>query len=886
MLRLAVVAYLFSTLLCFAQAPKRQMRSMHMPDRATAEDNEIFLSYWTVEPDWHSEAQLRNNSVSDPLVVTPVLRSGGEEFPMPALTIAPQDTAVVNLHEVVGSLKRTIPQPFGSVVLRFHSAYPRQLYAAVMLHRESSAIAFHVDGAGKLSQASNSTTKEGIWWLPTDSVDDSLVITNQGNDAAPVQIRLTNAAGAVAIAQLDLQPRQTLRNSVRALLAQQHVSGTYGGIQIRPLAHAEAVDALAFAIDEHLGFGAMLKMFDRDPDAAVAERDFVSSSQFTLRAPMLALASADASLAIPAGTELHPLILVRNVADHSATMQLQFNWTGDTWKGTTKGPVLSLGPRETRLVGIESLPDAQKPPALAHWTSVYLSSEDSLPDDVLAVAASYDSSFRYGAQTPFSDQLSSVWKGGEWQYDGLHDSIITIGNATSTPTRALFTLFYNHANSRYEVEKALGPNEQMWIDVGTLIKSGVADSHGNVLPSNITAGSYEFRDMSKPSRASLFEGKVIYDKTNGHASYGCAACCAARSVYLNYNPLYVATNGSFTNGVSDLDDCGNGPEDVSSYFYNWTTQSTSIATTTSQGVHTGVAPGGTTSFTQGQILHTNGRNGCYYISAGKQGPTNTVTVSVSPNTIVMSNGDTSKALSVTVTPSSAASLTAISYGQLSNPNSSSQATLGFTPPSSFTGNDSWPITVSGSNSPSTISTATACASTACSTGSTSITIPPQVLIQVLYGEAHGQAVSGDTVSEPAVAASIKNRLSNSGFGSPTSWQAAITAQQFNGINTTITTGQEPELDVATAAYSGISTDITGGSPCFFTPDSSGFAAIQNAYNTGATTVPIVNSDPKCYGSNRQFVWKTSIGNNIALPGIPAFIFERQKVGNAAVVQIP
>lgn len=65
-------------------------------------------------------------------------------------------------------------------------------------------------------------------------------------------------------------------------------------------------------------------------------------------------------------------------------------------------------------------------PKDANWASVTLAT-NSLPDEVVAVAASYDQTLKYGAQTPFSDQLAVQWVGSGWQYDPMHDSIITGG---------------------------------------------------------------------------------------------------------------------------------------------------------------------------------------------------------------------------------------------------------------------------------------------------------------------------------------------------------------------------------------------------------------------------------------------------------------------------
>ena len=73
----------------------------------------------------------------------------------------------------------------------------------------------------------------------------------------------------------------------------------------------------------------------------------------------------------------------------------------------------------------------------------------------MAVAASYDETLKYGAQTPFSDQLTFKWEGGMWEYDPYHSSIITAGNGGTKPTQAAFTIFYNQGTQRYDLEQTL-----------------------------------------------------------------------------------------------------------------------------------------------------------------------------------------------------------------------------------------------------------------------------------------------------------------------------------------------------------------------------------------------------------------------------------------------
>jgi len=179
----------------------------------------------------------------------------------------------------------------------------------------------------------------------------------------------------------------------------------------------------------------------------------------------------------------------------------------------------------------------------------------------------------------------------------------TAGNGGTKPTQAAFTIFYNQGTQRYDLEQTLQPDEQMWMDVGQLIRERVPDKNGKTLPADLTTGSYEFRDLTNKGVGTLFEGKVIYDKTYGHVAYGCAACCGWDQPRFWYDPLGVLIQAQQDQGVNALNTCDGGDlEDVSDSFYsNWSTGSTQIATVDAYGTHTGVGVGSTTSFTSGDL---------------------------------------------------------------------------------------------------------------------------------------------------------------------------------------------------------------------------------------------------------------------------------------------
>jgi hypothetical protein len=210
---------------------------------------------------------------------------------------------------------------------------------------------------------------------------------------------------------LTLASRAMSRFSVRQLAQAAGLAGSYGGLKISTSAHAGSLDTLHFLHDETAGFSAILKMFNYDPNTKLEERDYAKTSLWTFRAPMLALSNPDPALAFPLGTKLQPQLFLRNTTAKIINAALRFNWRASGATGKAQGPSLQLNPHETRRIDVAALQDGKTLPVNANWTSVTITT-DSKPDELTAVAASYDATLRYGAQTPFSDQLTFRWEGG------------------------------------------------------------------------------------------------------------------------------------------------------------------------------------------------------------------------------------------------------------------------------------------------------------------------------------------------------------------------------------------------------------------------------------------------------------------------------------------
>jgi hypothetical protein len=109
-------------------------------------DYEQHAVYWTAEPGWRTELQLRNNLPARDLTVTPALRTAdGQETILSQVTIKPNDAVSVDLSQELAKQAPKLIGAYGSVVLRYRAPVERALYAAVMIMMEGRPIEFHLD---------------------------------------------------------------------------------------------------------------------------------------------------------------------------------------------------------------------------------------------------------------------------------------------------------------------------------------------------------------------------------------------------------------------------------------------------------------------------------------------------------------------------------------------------------------------------------------------------------------------------------------------------------------------------------------------------------------------------------------------------------------------
>jgi hypothetical protein len=512
--------------------------------------------------------------------------------------------------------------PYGAVVLRYTSVSNSNLFPSAMIHDVGRPIIFHIDGS-QAGIGSGKGSHQGIWWLPKSTTNGYLVLTNMSQVEQHGNLLLYDASGKSVSQKIDLSAQQTLRFSLRDVITRSGLQGSFGGLSFKMEQDINTVSSAVLLFDEPSGFSATMKTFVQDPSVTLKSHDFAGTGKWTTRAPMLALENPDPALQLPARVVLHPVIFLHNTKETAAEVELSFHWRNSAQNGRASVPKLILAPMETRIIDVKNLQDQGAIPADALWSQVSLTT-NTLPNDIIAVAASYDTTFRYGAQTPFSDQLAFHLEGAAWQVDEYHNSLITVGNGGAKPVTARLTFYYEGGTRKYEMERTIPPDDQTMVNVGELIRNQIPDKNGRAMPADLKTGAYQLIDVADRPTASLYEGKVVTDKKFGHATYGCMICCGYNGLRLNPSPVYTDIGGFAALDAEGMDACG-GRTLLNLDWYadppSWMSDNRSVMTIAPTQV-TGVSTGGANLYT----TLTNIMEGKTYSGEGNPCPMNDETL--------------------------------------------------------------------------------------------------------------------------------------------------------------------------------------------------------------------------------------------------------------------
>lgn len=202
-----------------------------------------------------------SNTSNEPIQVFPEFFDGsGQQVQLPMLALRQHERQHLNLRQWLSTQKVT----FTRSSLRFrHTGVEFALAAQVTVTQpdESWSFDFPVD---QHNWFYHSSTLDGLWWLPDESSQAELILTN--TDDRPVTVRPTLLINGQprALTAVTLQPHQVRQLSLRDMLAALNLTGplpTEGGLRIEH--DGEPGDVLAYVmVQNDRGFSTTIRCVD------------------------------------------------------------------------------------------------------------------------------------------------------------------------------------------------------------------------------------------------------------------------------------------------------------------------------------------------------------------------------------------------------------------------------------------------------------------------------------------------------------------------------------------------------------------------------------------------------------------------------------------------
>jgi hypothetical protein len=519
---------------------------------------------------------LLNNKGPSPLVAQPTLFAmTGERFDTPAVTVDGQSFQMIDLRNWIQTAGPQFQE--GSIQV-FHVGQDLVLGAQVYLTNESESLSFDE----KLVELGSfkSSRLEGLWWLPKQNGKIRVALSNTSAASLAVTVaadgRTPQRSGQVTV---QLSAKETRILDVRTdILDQEHGAiSRSGGISISHSGAPGDLLARGFAQDRVLGYSLPIQFSD---PAAAKSAD--------VQGVGLRLGSAGGEL-------LKPVVVVRNAGADATTVSGRMPYTRDD--GTRDAivlPAMYLAAGDSRTVDIAQVMREQDCP----WFDGIGGLEfhySTAPGSVLITALSVSDSSNQVFRVPMWDVAAqrSPTGGYPWYIDGNSSTKVYIKNALAEPQN--YFLQVNYPGGTYAIGmKSLAGGETVTYDLRKLRDEQVPDSHGRVIPLDVSSGQVHW---SANGSGMMIGRSEQTDLVAGISSnYACMNCCEDSPYEERVTPstaTIAVDQSSFFIAEEQFRDCYGNLTDFTFVTYaNWSSSNQDVATVEEiNGNATGVGAG-------------------------------------------------------------------------------------------------------------------------------------------------------------------------------------------------------------------------------------------------------------------------------------------------------
>lgn len=550
-------------------------------------------AFWRIDGNYDSVLHLRNILETDSLRVTPVLwMADGTEYDLAPVTIDKSGVAVIDINEVLRDAPPDVAphvSEIGSAGVRYNwrwAAVMGQVISTDVIDSMSyaSSVSTVLDPARAQKDSSQQNRFEGMWWLRDAGVEPFLSLVNTGSTPLMISIALTGKDDAAPVTSgITLGAKQSQLVMLSDLVRRVATTATEGGIYVSSKGQSGALAVGGGLQNPNEGYSAPITFLPIE--ARDLKRD-ISTTATTFAAVGVLVGSPEPRMQFPEATHFEPYATVRNLNSRPTRITLAATYMNQ--QPITMPLVdMKLSAHETRQLDLKALLSRAN---LTHYSGEmnFTFKVDGGADELLVSAGSTSADGNYVFNV---EPMILVPETGKifcyWAVSGKTDTMISFWNSGGGAQDAELLLSYQGGHYRLPVH--LDVNASLSINIESLIKSGVPDADGNVIPSNVTQGSAQLvNPHHRRDPLDIHAHESVFNVETATCNEPCPICDSV--IYVTAIPDGFVTPAGTVQYHTTATSKTNGSYDVT-YKTTWGSSNTGVATIVANGSQGGLATG-------------------------------------------------------------------------------------------------------------------------------------------------------------------------------------------------------------------------------------------------------------------------------------------------------
>lgn len=521
-LAFAIIATVWSTTISSKSATTAHVQSNLQQGYEEIVDHVLVVPYYNLAAGLTSTLILTNQAPTKADVTVTLYSLDGKRLDSPLLTLKPRSTEAFSLSDWATAA----PFLTGSLKIRYKGQV-RQVSAVVkVLHEEHSLMFEHQ--AVEPKEYFKSSRLEGVWWLPSEKAEMSIVVSNNGPNRVSAVIKLHGRQREIGSDEISLDPWESKIIAAGSVVPKRDIPNV-GGASVNHTGSPGAVLSSILIAEPLTGFSSVLEL--RDPELAASSR----------------LDGAGLRIGRVANEQLKQIAVARNVGDETSVLTGRINYsTSEGVNGVIPISDVTMQPGETAKVDLLTAIKKARlgDVAVAGVEFEYTTKPGSIVVSALSVSESGNHVFR----VPLIDVKAEASNTGKYVLRIGDDSstVVYLKNATTETQK--YTLQIAYPGGTYvQGLKGVAAGSTILVDLKSLRDAQVPDQNGNLIPLNVTEGYLDWSAratkytqsgaMLAPQDRVMIgrsESTDVKHATSWTATYGCSCMPSFMQGWIEY----------------------------------------------------------------------------------------------------------------------------------------------------------------------------------------------------------------------------------------------------------------------------------------------------------------------------------------------------------------